>query len=245
MDGAGSFALGSAASLITTRPGPIRLRMSHTTDDYRHQGMRKQLVDELKRKRISDLAVLQALGSVPRHLFIDDSAFLRLAYTDQAFPIACGQTISQPYTVGFQTQLLQVTKGAKVLEIGTGSGYQTAVLCALGAKVFSIERHRPLHLATKQRLERLGYRANLIYGDGYKGAPTHAPFDRIIVTCGAPEVPTDLPGQLKVGGIMVIPVGADGRQTMFTWRRTSLESFEQQEHGAFSFVPMLAQKAAG
>ena len=159
--------------------------------------------------------------------------------------IGYGQTISQPYTVGFQTQLLQVKKGDKVLEIGTGSGYQTAVLCALGAKVFSIERHRPLHLATKQRLEKLGYRANLIFGDGYKGAPTHAPFDRIIVTCGAPEVPPGLPGQLKVGGIMVIPVGSDGKQIMCTWTRTASDSFDRQEHGAFSFVPMLAHKAAG
>lgn len=219
--------------------------MSIPIDDYRHQGMRKQLVEELKRKRISDLAVLQAIATVPRHLFIDDSAFLRLAYADQAFPIACGQTISQPYTVGFQTQLLQVKKGDKVLEIGTGSGYQTAVLCALGAKVFSIERHRPLHVATKQRLEKLGYRANLIFGDGYKGAPTHAPFDRIIVTCGAPEVPADLPKQLKVGGVMVIPVGSDGKQTMCTWTRTGPDSFERQEYGAFSFVPMLAHKANG
>jgi protein-L-isoaspartate(D-aspartate) O-methyltransferase len=132
-----------------------------------------------------------------------------------------------------------------VLEIGTGSGYQTAVLCALGAKVFSIERHRPLHLATKQRLEKLGYRANLIFGDGYKGAPTHAPFDRIIVTCGAPEVPADLPKQLKVGGVMVIPVGSDGKQTMCTLTRTGPDSFERQEYGAFSFVPMLAHKANG
>lgn len=207
--------------------------------------MRKHLVDELKRKRISDLAVLQAIGSVPRHLFIDDSAFLRLAYADQAFPIACGQTISQPYTVGFQTQLLQVSKGDKVLEIGTGSGYQTAVLCALGAKVFSIERHRPLHLATKERLHRLGYRANLIYGDGYQGSPVHAPFDRIIVTCGAPHIPKELPAQLRIGGILVIPVGADEQQTMCTLRRTSAESFDRQEHGAFSFVPMLAHKAGG
>lgn len=207
--------------------------------------MRKQLVEELKRKRIGDLAVLQAIATVPRHLFIDDSAFLRLAYADQAFPIACGQTISQPYTVAFQTQLLQVRKGDKVLEIGTGSGYQTAVLCALGAKVFSIERHRPLHLATKHRLEKLGYRANLIFGDGYKGAPAHGPFDRIIVTCGAPAVPEQLPAQLKEGGIMVIPVGLDGKQTMFTLTRKAMDSFDRQDHGAFSFVPMLAHKANG
>ncbi len=214
-------------------------------DDYRHQGMRKRLVEELKRKGISDKAVLDAIGSVPRHAFIDDSAFLRLAYADQAFPIACGQTISQPYTVAFQTQLLQVSKGLKVLEIGTGSGYQTAVLCALGVKVTSMERHRPLHTDTMLRLEKLGYRANLVYGDGYKGAPVHAPFDRIIVTCGAPEIPEALPGQLKIGGVLVIPVGPDNKQTMCTLVRTGSESFEHQEYGAFSFVPMLAHKAGG
>ena len=218
--------------------------MTQLPDDYRHQGMRKQLVEELKRKRIGDLAVLAAINSVPRHLFIDDSAFLRLAYADQAFPIACGQTISQPYTVAFQSQLLEVRKGDKVLEIGTGSGYQTAVLCALGAKVFSIERHRSLHLATKQRLERLGYRATLAFGDGYKGSPAHAPFDRIIVTCGAPDVPEFLPAQLKVGGILVVPVGSDGKQTMLKLVRTDSRTIEHQEHGAFSFVPMLTNKSA-
>ena len=207
--------------------------------------MRKRLVEELRSKRIADQQVLAAIATVPRHLFIDDSAFLRLAYADQAFPIACGQTISQPYTVAFQTQLLRVGKGMKVLEIGTGSGYQTAVLCALGAKVFSIERHRPLHLETRARLERLGYKASLIYGDGYKGAPSHAPFDRIIVTCGAPAIPEALPLQLKVGGIMVVPVGPGDRQHMVTITRVSQDSFENQDHGTFSFVPMLADKADG
>ena len=219
--------------------------MTQIPDDYRHQGMRKQLVEELKRKRIGDLAVLAAINSVPRHLFIDDSAFLSLAYTDQAFPIACGQTISQPYTVAFQSQLLEVRKGDKVLEIGTGSGYQTAVLCALGAKVFSIERHKPLHMATKQRLERLGYRASLVFGDGYKGLPAHAPFDRIIITCGAPAVPELLPAQLKVGGILVVPVGAEGKQKMLKLVRSDSLTIEEQEHGAFSFVPMLSNKSAG
>lgn len=219
--------------------------MTLPTDDYRHQGMRKQLVQELERKGIKDKAVLQAIATIPRHQFIDDSAFSRLIYADQAFPIACGQTISQPYTVAFQTELLGIRKGDKVLEIGTGSGYQTAVLCALGAKVFSIERHRPLYLATKARLEEMGYRANLYYGDGYKGLPAHAPFDKIIVTCGAPEVPPALPAQLKVGGALVIPVGVEGKQRMFRWVRTGSETFDHQEHGAFSFVPMLAHKAGG
>lgn len=219
--------------------------MSQIKDDYRHQGLRRQLVAVLQQKRINDQLVLAAINAIPRHLFIDDSAFLGLAYADQAFPIACGQTISQPYTVAFQSQLLEVSKGQKVLEIGTGSGYQTAVLCSLGAKVFSIERHRPLHLATKQRLERLGYRANLIYGDGYKGSVVHAPFDRIIVTCGAPAVPEALPLQLKVGGILVVPVGEGASQEMLTIRRTDAHTFERTSHGAFSFVPMLANKAAG
>ncbi len=217
--------------------------MHTVADDYRHQGLRKQLVDELKRKHIADQTVLDAIASVPRHLFIDDSAFIGLAYKDQAFPIACGQTISQPYTVAFQTQLLQVRKGDRILEIGTGSGYQTAVLCAMGAKVFSIERHRSLHISTRLRLERLGYKAQLAFGDGYKGSPSHAPFDRIIITCGAPEVPVALPGQLKLGGILVIPVGVDGRQTMVRLVRTAHGEFERQEHGAFSFVPMLPERS--
>lgn len=219
--------------------------MSTQIDDYRHQGLRRKLVDELRHKRIADQAVLASMATVPRHLFIDDSAFLKLAYMDQAFPIACGQTISQPYTVAFQTQLLQVKKGDKVLEVGTGSGYQTAVLAALGAKVYSIERHRPLHMATKQRLERLGYKASLIYGDGYKGLPSYAPFDRILVTCGAPEVPQDLLSQLRVGGLMVIPVGAGATQTMLRIVRTGPVAVERQEHGSFSFVPMLGNKAGG
>lgn len=212
-------------------------------DDYRHQGLRRRLMDQLAGKGISDPRVLGAMGKVPRHLFIDDSAFLALAYADQAFPIACGQTISQPYTVAFQSSLLQVEKGDKVLEVGTGSGYQTAVLCELGAKVYSIERQRPLHVATKQRLATMGYRANLVYGDGYKGLPTYAPFDRIIVTCGAPEAPKELLMQLKEGGSLIVPVGGDGAQTMLRILRTSASTWQREEHGAFSFVPMLGDKA--
>lgn len=218
--------------------------MSALIDDYRHQGLRRKLVDLLRQKGIKDQAVLDAMNKVPRHLFIDDSAFLGLAYADQAFPIACGQTISQPYTVAFQTQLLRLRKGEKVLEIGTGSGYQTAVLSAMGARVVSIERHRPLHLATKARLEQLGFKANLIFGDGFKGAPGHAPFDKVLVTCGAPHVPPDLLGQLRIGGLMVVPVGQGNDQSMLRLERTGVAEIQQEEHGLFSFVPMLAHKAA-
>jgi protein-L-isoaspartate(D-aspartate) O-methyltransferase len=212
-------------------------------DDYRHQGLRKRLVEALVKKGITSSKVLEAIGKVPRHLFIDDSAFLALAYADQAFPIACGQTISQPYTVAFQSTLLEVRPGQRVLEVGTGSGYQTAVLCELGAKVYSIERQRPLHVATKARLERLGYRATLVYGDGYKGMPSYAPFDKVIVTCGAPEPPGELLRQLKLGGHLVVPVGGDGAQTMLRMERSNEKEWSREEHGAFSFVPMLGDKA--
>lgn len=214
------------------------------SDDYRRQGMRRQLAELLGRKGISDSRVLAAIAKVPRHQFIDDSAFLDLAYADQAFPIGCGQTISQPYTVAFQSQLLQVHAGEKVLEVGTGCGYQTTVLCELGAKVFSIERHRPLHLGTKQRLLRMGYKATLIYGDGYLGIPLDAPFDKIIVTCGAPQVPSALVAQLRVGGRLVVPVGPDGAQRM-TLVQKEPNGVRFSDHGAFSFVPMLVDKVKG
>ncbi|MBK6894526.1 MAG: protein-L-isoaspartate(D-aspartate) O-methyltransferase [Flavobacteriales bacterium] len=213
-------------------------------DDFRHQGMRRKLVEELKRKGITDARVLAAIGKVPRHQFIDDSAFERFAYVDQAFPIGCGQTISQPYTVAFQSQLLQVKAGEKVLEIGTGCGYQTAILCELGAKVYSIERHRPLYLTTKKRLTEMGYRAHLVHGDGYKGLPVHAPFHKVIVTCGAPEVPQALIDQLVQGGILVIPVGGEGGQAMYSVVRPA-EGDVRTEHGAFSFVPMVENKVRG
>jgi protein-L-isoaspartate(D-aspartate) O-methyltransferase len=217
--------------------------MVQAGDGHRHKGLRKQLVEVLKGKGITDRNVLDAIGAVPRHLFIDDSAFHIHAYEDKAFRIACEQTISQPYTVAFQSQLLGIRPGDKVLEIGTGSGYQTAVLCLLGAKVFSIERHRPLHLEAKARLERMGHKVFLTHGDGYKGLPQFAPFDKVLVTCGAPHVPNALLDQLKLGGRLVIPVGEGAVQNMLAVDRKGAGEFEHIEHGAFKFVPMLADKA--
>ncbi len=211
-------------------------------DDYRHKGLRKQLVAELEGKGISGVRVLEAIGQVPRHLFIDDTAFLRQAYMDTAFPIGCGQTISQPWTVAFQSQLLDIAPGMKVLEIGTGSGYQTAILVALRARVFTIERHRPLYLRTKERLQRLGYKANAFHGDGYLGLPREAPFDRVLVTCGAPFIPEALREQMKVGGRAVIPVGEGEVQTMVLLVRKSEQEWEESSHGSFRFVPMLEQR---
>ena len=212
-------------------------------DGYRQQGLRRKLVEQLKEKGISDPRVLEAIGKVPRHQFIDDSAFLQMAYLDKPFPIGCGQTISQPYTVAFQTQLLRLTPGMKVLEIGTGSGYQTAVLAALGVKVFSIERQRPLYLRTREKLKQMNVKANLHYGDGYLGLPMDAPFDRVLVTCGAPFIPEALIKQLKKGGLAVIPVGEGGEQKMMLVEVKDADDQVVTEHGNFRFVPMLEQKA--
>lgn len=210
-------------------------------DTFRHKGLRQQLVKLLKTKGIKDEKVLKAIGDVRRHLFMD-SGFLDHAYQDKAFPIGADQTISQPYTVAFQTELLQVKNGDTVLEIGTGSGYQTAVLCKLGAKVYSIERQLELFKKTNNFLPKLGYRPKkLIFGDGYKGLPEEAPFDSIIVTAGAPFVPKPLLNQLKIGGRLVIPVG-DNVQIMTLFVRTSEREFEQHEFGEFRFVPMLEDK---
>lgn len=216
---------------------------AHMVDDYRHKGLRKQLVEELARKGITDGRVLDAIGNIPRHQFIDDTAFLRQAYSDVAFPIGCAQTISQPWTVAYQTQLLQLAPGMKVLEIGTGSGYQTAVLVSMGARVFSIERQRPLYLRTKERLQRMGYKANTYYGDGYAGLTREAPFDRVLVTCGAPFIPPALLEQLKVGGRAVIPVGEGGLQVMKLVERIGPTEYRESDHGEFRFVPMLEQRA--
>jgi len=210
-------------------------------DNTKHQGMRRHLVEQLRKKGITDEDVLSAIGSVPRHLFMD-SGFEFHAYQDKAFPIAAEQTISQPYTVAFQSQLLQVKQGQSVLEIGTGSGYQTAVLTLLGADVYSIERQHQLYRYSMRQLPKLGYRAKkLVFGDGYKGLPDFAPFDRILVTAGAIEVPKALLNQLEIGGRMVIPVGA-GTQEMILMVRISAKEFEKKRHGIFRFVPMLTDK---
>ncbi|MDC0902747.1 MAG: protein-L-isoaspartate(D-aspartate) O-methyltransferase [Flavobacteriaceae bacterium] len=210
-------------------------------DTFRHKGLRQQLVNTLVDKGIKNQAVLGAIGSIPRHLFID-SSFLDHAYQDKAFPIGANQTISQPYTVAFQSELLEVKSGDKILEIGTGSGYQTAVLCVLGAHVYSIERQLELFKKTSQFLPKIGYVAKrLIFGDGYKGLKEEAPFDSIIVTAGAPFVPKPLLAQLKVGGRLVIPVG-DEDQIMTLYIRKGPKEFEKHELGNFKFVPLLENK---
>ncbi len=210
-------------------------------DSYRHKGLRKRLAEEIANKGIRDSRVLEAIGKIPRHFFLD-TAFEEHAYENKAFPIGSGQTISHPYTVAFQSELLEVEKGHKVLEIGTGSGYQTTVLLELGAKVFSIERQKELFDRTKLILKKMNYNAKLYYGDGYKGIPTWAPYDSIIVTCGAPFIPEDLLGQLKVGGKLVIPVG-DGKQIMTLITRVTETEFTKKTFGDFMFVPMLEKKA--
>lgn len=208
-------------------------------DNYRHKGMRKSLVEELKSKGINDENVLNAINTVPRHVFLD-SSFLDFAYQDKAFPIGSGQTISQPFTVAFQSSLLEIKKNMKVLEIGTGSGYQACVLAEMGAKVFSIERQRKLYTKTKAFLAEFPYRIKMFLGDGNKGLPTYGPFDRIIITAAAPEIPQALIDQLKVGGMMVIPLSENKNcQTMLRLTKQEDGSMKREEHGDFRFVPML------
>jgi protein-L-isoaspartate(D-aspartate) O-methyltransferase len=207
-------------------------------DTYKHKGMRKQLIDELRAKGISDERVLEAFDAVPRHFFLD-LVFEKQAYSNTAFQIGSGQTISHPYTVAFQTSLLELNRGEKVLEIGTGSGFQTSILCKLGVKVFSIERQKELYLKAKKIIDQLGFTPKLFFGDGYEGKATYAPFDKILVTCGAPEVPKKLLEQLKVGGLLVIPVGDLDTQEMLRIRRVSETQFTEEVFGNFSFVPML------
>ena len=210
-------------------------------DTSKHQGLRKQLADVLKKKGIIDVNVLKAIKLIPRHLFID-SSFADHAYQDKAFPIVAEQTISQPFTVAFQTQTLSINSGDKILEIGTGSGYQTAVLLELGAVVYTIERQHELFKKTSLFLPKLGYvPKKFIFGDGYKGFKEKAPFDKILVTAGAPFVPKPLLSQLKVGGKLLIPVG-DEKQVMTLFIRKTSKEFEKHELGDFSFVPMLQKK---
>jgi protein-L-isoaspartate(D-aspartate) O-methyltransferase len=210
-------------------------------DTLKHKGMRNQLAEIVKAKGINDKKVIQAIRSVPRHLFMD-SGFEGHAYQDKAFPIAADQTISQPYTVAFQTELLEVSPGQKILEIGTGSGYQTAILLHLKARVYTIERQLELFKKTNLFFKKMGYRPKkFVFGDGYKGLPEEAPFDGIIVTAGAPEIPKSLLGQLKTGGRLVIPVG-DEEQVMVRIKRSSDKEFEKEEFGSFRFVPLLGDK---
>ena len=211
-------------------------------DNYRHKGLRKQLVDLLRAKGITDEVVLSAINEVPRHIFLD-SSFVELAYQDKAFPIGSGQTISQPHTVAFQTQLLKVEKGMKVLEIGTGSGYQACVLAAMGAKVFTIERQRNLYFKTKVILNQLPFRVKTFLGDGFDGLPTYAPFDRIIITAGAPTIPNNLIDQLKTDGIMVIPldIAKNEGQIMLKIKKMENGALKTEQHGDFKFVPMLKE----
>lgn len=211
-------------------------------DNYREQGARKKLVLILKEKGITDEKVLNAIGKVPRHFFFDET-FWNQAYKDIAFPIGDGQTISQPYTVAYQTELLHIQKGDKVLEIGTGSGYQTCILMELGANVYTIERQPKIYAHTLKVLPGMGYNANFFLGDGSKGIEAHAPYQKIIVTAGAPFVPEILLKQLKIGGILVIPVGDEKSQKMITVIRVSENDFDRIELDTFRFVPLVGDQA--
>lgn len=216
--------------------------MFQTEDTYKHQGMRKGLVDTIRKKKVASEDILEVIGKIPRHMFFDSVFHNNFAYDDLAFPIGAGQTISQPSTVAFQSTLLDIKKGHKVLEIGTGSGYQTAVLLELGAKVYSIERQRELFNTTKTVLKRLGYRPNLYFGDGFEGKEAFAPFDRIIVTCGAPFVPPKLVEQLAKEGRLVIPVGEGKTQEMKLISKDENGKVNEESFGLFSFVPMLTNR---
>jgi len=211
---------------------------SHLKDTFKHKGKRKILIAELVEMGIKDQAILDAFNEVPRHFFLD-LAFDEQAYTNMAFQIGSGQTISHPFTVAFQTQLLDLKKAEKVLEIGTGSGFQTCILCKLGVRVYTIERHHDLHDKARRMLTFLNLNARMNFGDGYKGMPSHAPFDKILVTCGAPEIPEELLNQLKIGGLMVIPVGEGKEQKMLRIKKIAKDDVDIEEFGTFKFVPML------
>ena len=208
------------------------------TDTFEAKGKRKKLVADLRNKGITDEDVLMAIDNVPRHLFMDP-AFLNHAYVDKAFPISSGQTISQPYTVAVQSSLLKVKKRDKILEIGTGSGYQAAILAEMGAKVYTIERFRELFLKAQRTLTSLGYNIDFFYGDGCEGKPQYGPYDGIVITAAAPAVPPALLQQLKTGGRLVIPLGTSASQIMTVVERTGTDSFEYSDHGNFVFVPLL------
>ncbi len=210
-------------------------------DTFKHQGLRRKLVEKIRKQGIKDEIVLSTIGKIPRHLFMDN-AFVHFAYEDKAFPIGSGQTISQPFTVARQTELLEVEPYEKVLEIGTGSGYQAAVLADMEAKVFTIERQKELFNKTKDFLPRIGYKCQFFYGDGYKGLTKFAPYDKIIITCGAPKIPKDLIYQLKVGGRLVAPIGIGDVQEMHLLEKISETENKISIHGNFSFVPMLTNK---
>lgn len=211
-------------------------------DTYRHKGLRKKLIDILKEKGITDNTVLEAINNIPRHFFLD-SAFDEIAYEDRAFPISDGQTISQPYTVAYQTQLLQVKPNDKILEIGTGSIYQASVLAEMGAKVFTIERQKNLFEKTKNFIFKTKYNnLKFFYGDGFEGLPTYSPFDKVIITAAAPFVPPKLIEQLKPGGKMVIPVDEGEHQRMLRLTKNEDGSFSEEAFENFSFVPMLSGK---
>lgn len=211
-------------------------------DSYRHKGMRKKLVESIRRKGIIDENVLDAINKIPRHLFLD-SSFLEFAYDDKPFPIGSGQTISQPYTVAFQSEILDVSRGHKILEIGSGSGYQACVLEEMGAKVFSVERQRKLFHKTKEFIAGLGYKIRFFYGDGNKGIPSFGPYDRILITAATPDIPEELIKQLKPGGKLVAPLGKGSVQTMIRLTKKSDNNIEEEHFGAFRFVPMLKNKA--
>ncbi|HKK62824.1 MAG TPA: protein-L-isoaspartate(D-aspartate) O-methyltransferase [Bacteroidales bacterium] len=210
-------------------------------DSFRHKGLRKKLIETIREKGITDENVLEAIDRVPRHLFMD-SGFINHSYADKAFPIGAGQTISQPFTVAFQTQLIQPVRHQKILEIGTGSGYQSAVLLELGMRVYTIERIKELYQYARNQLISMGYKPNFHYGDGYKGLPAFAPFDRILVTAGAEKIPEKLIDQLSPGGRMVIPVGSKSGQKMLLIEKTIEEKIIKTEHGHFSFVPLVQGK---
>ncbi len=210
-------------------------------DTFKHKGLRKKMVEELRTLGISDEQVLTAIGNVPRHWFLDN-AFLEYAYQNKAFPIGSGQTISHPYTVAYQSQALEIKKGDKVLEVGTGCGYQTSVLAQFGAKIFSIERQHSLFVKTKKFLDEANVHVKLFYGDGYQGVPTFAPYNKIIVTAGAPYIPDALISQLAEGGRLVIPVGEGEKHIMTIVDKHKGGELKKYELGEFSFVPLLEDK---